>query len=349
MPRDHDPSGIACGSAVCGASMTSLFSRRVHFVVGKGGVGKTTVAVALALIAAREGKSVLLIEMEPGGGAGGLLGMVEPAGYEARRSPAGVCLLQIDGRASLEEYLRLVVPVRRVLTAVFRSKIYQYFVAAAPGLKELMVVGKVWYEAERTEADGSRRWDVIVVDGPATGHSLQYLRMPRAARDAFGPGLVRQEAQRVEVLLEDPEKTEIDLVTMAEEVPVTETIETYSALTSELRLPMGMLVVNRVHRGTAPDELVRELQLGGKRLSPEEARVSQEIAARAAEENARAAMNRAQIERLHEAVPLPTLLLPDVFAEEFGAREALRVSELLEAGWRVRGRTSGRQPRGKRS
>jgi anion-transporting ArsA/GET3 family ATPase len=149
---------------------------------------------------------VLLIEMEQGGRAGAFLGMPEPLSYEGRRAPSGIWAVAVDGRQSLEEYLGLVVPVRRVLNAVFHSQIYQYFVAAAPGLKELMAVGKVWYETERRDAGGHRHWDLVVVDAPASGHSLQYLRMPRAARDTFGAGLVRREAARVEALLENPLK-----------------------------------------------------------------------------------------------------------------------------------------------
>src|SRR5439155_1230885 len=120
----------------------SLVERRLHFVVGKGGVGKTTVAAALALTLARRGRRTLGVEMEPGGRLAGLLGP------EVR---AGLHVLHVDGRAALEEYLNLVIPVKRLLATVLQSKIYQYFVAAAPGLKELMTVGKIWYEATRTE------------------------------------------------------------------------------------------------------------------------------------------------------------------------------------------------------
>ena len=94
--------------------------------------------------------------------------------------------------------------MKRVLSTVFTSRIYQYFVAAAPGLKELMTVGKIWYEADASRSDGARRWDVVVVDAPATGHGLQYLRMPQAARDTFGAGLVQREARRVVELLQRP-------------------------------------------------------------------------------------------------------------------------------------------------
>src|SRR5207249_7545288 len=122
-------------------------------------------------------------------------------------------------------------------------RVYQYFVAAAPGLKELMTVGKVWYEA--TRKDGVRMtWDAVVVDAPATGHGLQYLRMPQAARDTFGAGLVQREATRVVDLLQDARTTAVHLVTLAEEMPVAETLETYAQLKDPLAMPVGSVIVN---------------------------------------------------------------------------------------------------------
>src|SRR5438874_3717694 len=216
----------------------SLLERRLHFVVGKGGVGKTTVAAALALTLARRGRRTLAVEMEPGRRLAGLLG---------READPRLSVLHVDGRAALEEYLGLIIPVKRLLATVFASKLYQYFVAAAPGLKELMTVGKIWYEATREEA-GRPCWDAIVVDAPATGHSLQYLRMPQAAREAFGAGLVQREATKITGLLRDRRTTAIHLVTLAEEMPVTETLETRTQLVETLGLPLGFVIVNRVHR-----------------------------------------------------------------------------------------------------
>ncbi len=310
--------------------MDALFSRRVHFVVGKGGVGKTTVSVALALMAVRHGRRTLLIELEAGGRAGSLLDLSQPATYAAHLSPAGVWTIAVDGRSSLEEYLGLIIPARRVLKAVLHSKVYQYFVAAAPGLKELMAVGKVWYEAERRGDDGQRQWDVVIVDAPATGHSLQYLRMPRAARDTFGPGLVKREAARIHALLESSKETAVHLVTTAEEMPVTETIEAYTTLASDLRVPLGLLVVNRLHHGAAPDALVDRLREGAAVLPAADARVALAVARRATEENAWAAINRAQLERLRVAVPLPTIVLPMVFAREFGPDDVAALSQLVD-------------------
>src|SRR4029077_15239002 len=175
----------------------------------------TTVAAALALTLARRGRRTLGVEMEPGGRLAALLGP---------QAGAGVRVLHVDGRAALEEYLNLIIPVERLLATVFASRIYQYFVAAAPGLKELMTVGKIWYEATRTEG-GRPAWDAIGVDAPATGHSLQYLRMPQAARETFGAGLVQREATKITDLLRDRRTTAVHLVTLAEEMAVAEPLE----------------------------------------------------------------------------------------------------------------------------
>src|SRR5947208_948414 len=224
----------------------SLLQRRLHFVVGKGGVGKTTIAAALALLLVRRGRRTLAVEMDAVGRLPTLLGG-SGVGYVPTEVAPGLHVLGLDGRAALEEYLGLIIPVKRLLATVFASKLYQYFVAAAPGLKELMTVGKIWYEATREEA-GRPCWDAIVVDAPATGHSLQYLRMPQAAREAFGAGLVQREATKITGLLRDRQTTAVHIVTLAEETPVTETLETRTQLVEALGLPLGFVIANRVHR-----------------------------------------------------------------------------------------------------
>jgi anion-transporting ArsA/GET3 family ATPase len=211
--------------------------------------------------------------------------------------------------------------VRPVLVAVLSSRIYQHFVAAAPGLKELMTIGKIWYEAEGAGEGAERRWDVVVVDAPATGHGLQYLGMPAAAHEIFNSGLVGRESARLLGLLTDPERTAVNLVTTAEEMPANETREMYHRLTEELRMPLGAMFVNRVHHTdlTAADLAAAIEAFAGVR-SKREQRLAEAVVRRAREEIGWAMVNAEQLERL-ATLDVPRYEIPYAFVEKFGAAQ----------------------------
>jgi anion-transporting ArsA/GET3 family ATPase len=306
-----------------------LLDRRLHVVVGKGGVGKTTVTAALAMLLARGGRRTLAVEMDSTGHLPMLLGAAGPAPVP-QEVARNLHVLSVEGRAALEEYLGLVIPVKRLLHTVFSNRIYQYFVAAAPGLKELMTVGKIWYEATRTEA-GRPSWDAIVVDAPATGHSLQYLRMPQAARDTFGAGLVQREAAKIVGLLQDAAVTAVHIVTLAEEMPVAETLETAEQLRDVLRMPLGWVVVNRLHRRSFAAEAIAALEGAAASHAAERALLVC-IGERAAEESGWAAINQANLARLRAGVAdAPFVELPFLFVEEFGREQLAQLSSAFEA------------------
>jgi len=310
-------------------TLDALFTRRLLVVVGKGGVGKTTVACALALEAARRGRKVLLCEVDGVARAPQLLGARPGPLGEAVATAAGPWLMAVEGKAALAEYLAMIIPVKRLLQSVFKSQLYQYFVAAAPGLKELMTIGKIWFEAERTGADGAPIWDHVIVDAPATGHGLQYLRMPAAARDTFESGLVHREAQRLVDLLTDPARTAVSLVATAEEMPVNETIAMARTLRDELGMPTGLLFLNRMHAGglaAADAAALERAAASGRAAKP----LLAAVAARAREEIGWSELNARHRARLVAAVALPLIELPFVFAEEFGPAEVRTLAARLK-------------------
>ena len=152
----------------------------------------------------------------------------------------------LEGRHALEEYLKLVIPARTVMRAVFASRLYQFFVNAAPGLKELMMLGKICYEAER-KLGGRDHWDLIVVDGPASGQALSLLKMPTAAQETFGDSVVGREAANIIRALRDDAETAVVLVTTPEPLPISETLETIETL-RETGIQPAAIIFNRSRR-----------------------------------------------------------------------------------------------------
>ena len=241
--------------------------------------------------------------------------------------------MPVEGGAALAEYLELIVPIKRVLHAVLSSRIYQYFVAAAPGLKELMTIGKIWYEAERVdEGTGQRLWDLVILDAPATGHSLQYLGMPIAAHEVFRSGLVGNESQRLVDLLTDPARTALNLVTTAEEMPVNETLEMYQKVQSDLGIALGCLFVNRTHASDLRSDdlaLLRTHSEAG--LDRQERALVKETIKRAEEELGWASINEMYLGRLKKEVQLPIAEIPYLFTEEFGLEQIRQIAAQLES------------------
>ncbi|MBM4391531.1 MAG: ArsA family ATPase [Deltaproteobacteria bacterium] len=228
---------------------SALGSRRVVLVSGKGGVGKTTVSVALALAAARRGKRVLLCETQGATRVPAIFGRPSK-GYEPMQVATNLDTLSITPEAAIEEYVLLQLHFRRLYRMVFRNRIMGAFVDAVPGLHDLIQLGKVWF-AERETANGRARWDLVVVDAPATGHGLTMLGAPRAMMDLTGSGPFHDNAKLIADLMEDEARTALLLVSTAEEMPLRETVDLYARL-GDMRRLVGGAVLNEVHPSPVP-------------------------------------------------------------------------------------------------
>jgi anion-transporting ArsA/GET3 family ATPase len=218
---------------------------RLVVVTGKGGTGKTTVAAGLAVAAAGRGRRVLVVEVEGRQGLAGLLGRGALDHREARVGD-GVSALAVDPDESLREYLERYGfgPLARLLSWAHLNR---FITAAAPGLGDVLLVGKVWEASTREGPGGRAAYDLVVLDAPPTGRVVPFLRAPETVAELARVGPIRGQADRVRDLLDDPGRTAVVLTCLPEELPVTETLEAVAAL-RQAGLPVGGVVANRVTR-----------------------------------------------------------------------------------------------------
>lgn len=234
-----------------------LFGRRLLVVSGKGGVGKTTVASALALLAARQGKKVLLVSSDGRGDAASFFGEKDP-GYEERSFAPGLWGLTVEFDAVLADYVHTAVPVRMVAEKILESSTFRYFTRATPGLPELLHLGKVREVLQRKgRAKGKRLYDLVVLDAPASGHALSLLAMPGTLVKTIPAGPLRKVANDLDRILEDPEAALLVVVAEPAELPAREAEEMVETARERSGLSTGLLVLNRVGRGGPSESAVR--------------------------------------------------------------------------------------------
>src|SRR5512135_2993992 len=225
--------------------MAPLDDRRFLIVTGKGGVGKTTVCAAEALALAHKGKRVLITLCNAKERLSTMFGS-ELIGPEVKNVAPNVWAVNMDPDTALAEYGLMTLKSKALFKLLFDNKYVRSFFRAVPGMQEWALLGKAWWHTTETRDDGTARYDVVILDAPATGHGLDMLRVPKVILDVVPPGLLRRDAERAWSLFQDPETCAVVLVTLPEEMPTTETIELAQALRKELGLPIGKIVVNCV-------------------------------------------------------------------------------------------------------
>jgi anion-transporting ArsA/GET3 family ATPase len=316
----------------------ALLDTRVVLVTGKGGVGKSSVAAALAVAGARSGRRTCLVEVE-GRQTFSKLFQTQAWDFDEREFRPGLWGLSIDPEASLTEYLEMFYGAKRISKLVVGSTAVEFATTAAPGIKDVLLIGKVKEMERRRDEDGRLHYDLIVVDSPPTGRIVNFLRAPDATTELVNVGPVRNQAQTLIDMLLDPERTKVALVTLLEEMPVTETVEGAQAL-EELGVALGPVFANRVlaerFDGAARKAVTDGLDAAavGALLGGAGLQVDDETAAAllhlGAEHLERLELQELMRTELARQLPQPVIELPEIYAEEFGPDEINQLSEHVE-------------------
>ena len=220
-----------------------LADKRLVVVTGKGGVGKSTVAAALAVQSAREGLRTLVCEVNAKERISQLLGRPE-VGAEVTALDENLWAVNVRPQEAMREYALMMLKFESIYNAVFENRVVRYFLRFIPSLQELVLLGKILFHLREKRPDGRWRFDRIIIDAPATGHAITFFSVPQVIVDTVPAGAMSEEATWMRDLLIDPKITAVVLVTLPEELPVNETIELHAALASRVKMQSALVVLN---------------------------------------------------------------------------------------------------------
>lgn len=243
-------------------TLTDILKKRLLFVSGKGGVGKTTIAMTLALLAARQKKHTLIVEVNSAGQVAQRF-KAHVDGFDEVPLAPYITGINILPQRCFEDYVLMRVKFRAIYKAFFDNQLVSNFIGAVPGLNEILMLGKI-FDLERqkkSKVSSTKKYDLIIVDAPATGHGLSALEVPQVILSAVKVGPLRWHARDISDLLQDKDKTIFCLTTLAEEMPVSESHEYLTTLRDKDLIPTGPVFINAVMPGVEKVKKPQQLPL----------------------------------------------------------------------------------------
>jgi anion-transporting ArsA/GET3 family ATPase len=303
-----------------------LLERRLIFVTGKGGVGKSTVSIALGLLAARSGRRTIVAELASQNRAGQTFAQ-NAAPFEEVELADGLFTISIDPESAMDEYFR--VKTGAVGQALGSSRLFQGFAMATPGMRELLSIGKVWELAQlQRRTSGAGVYDLVIVDSPAAGHGLGILRTPRTFAEIARVGPIAHQAETIARTIADREFTSVVAVSTASEMPVNETLWLHDELRTD-GLALDAVIVNALYPDRFSDD---EAELLERAHGRSRSALTNAALGAALSEHARARSQAEQHQRLRDMLGAdgpPLVTLPYLFAEEIGPGELGRLADAL--------------------
>jgi anion-transporting ArsA/GET3 family ATPase len=302
-----------------------LFEKRLVFVTGKGGVGKSTISIALGLAAAERGLRTIVCEVASQENASRVFKKGE-VGFHEVEVADNLWAISIDPDESLREYLLLQLKVRAMRDLLVRSRIFNYLTAATPGLKEMVTIGKVWELAQPDRrVKKGREYDLVIVDAPATGHGVGFLQTPRTFAGIARVGPIHNQAQALDRYITQHETTGAVIVSMPEEMPVNESAALERQLTEEVGVQVDRVYMNAMYPERFSDEEAAKLE---RVLEISEGPAHAAVRA-AVSEHRRAGSQRLQLARLERSVSIPVRTLPFIFKPGLDVGELRRLAGAL--------------------
>ena len=304
-----------------------IFDRRLVLVVGKGGVGRSTVAAAIASECADRGRKTLLYETNANDRFGAFFQKSAVSTEPVQLAP-NLFAINATPASALAEYGLMILKFKTVYEMVFENRVTKAFLRAIPGLDEYALLGKLWYHTTE-EKRGKPVWDTIVYDMPASGHSISMLRVPWVIVDTVPEGPLTRDARTIKSLLTDPVRTATILVTLAEEMPVNEACELETKLTNIGIVPQ-QLIANQIYPDRFPAGSPMERVLDALIASPGGSPLV-ELAEHASLSRDRRLLNARYLAELRKRAKTPVSELPILFAPKLGAEHVLALGKQLAA------------------